>query len=293
MTGDNVTLAFETATLRIELEQILPLREVTDHVRQSVKYAQIAASIREVGIIEPPVVSRDGDDPEVFHLLDGHVRFDILKNSGIQAVVCLVATDDEAFTYNKRINRLAIIQEHRMIRTALEKGVSEEKLARALNVNIASIRSRKKLLDGICAEAVDLLKDRHVPIGAFRELRRLKPLRQVEAAELMVAMNRFSMSYVCSLVAATPSDQLVRDKSKAMRGLTVEQIERMEVESARLHKEFRMIERDYGADHLDLVLATGWVGRLLENARIVGHLARAHPGILSEFQKLVELRVTK
>lgn len=284
-------LAFEASSLRIPLEQIEPLREVSDRVRLSAKYRQIAASIQEVGIIEPPVVTRDANDPELFHLLDGHLRLQILKERGIQAAVCLVATDDEGFTYNRRINRLAIIQEHRMIRTALEKGVPEDRLARALNVNIASIRSRKHLLDGICPEAIELLKDRHVPINAFRELRRLKPVRQLEAAELMVAMNRFSMTYVRSMVVATPADQLTGDKGRAARGLTSEQIERMELESARLQREFRTIERDYGADHLDLVLATGWVARLLENARVVGHLARAHPEILAEFQKIAELRL--
>ena len=50
---------------------------------------------------------------ERFHLLDGHVRVDILAKRGDSEVVCLVATDDEAFTYNKRESRIAIIQEHR------------------------------------------------------------------------------------------------------------------------------------------------------------------------------------
>ena len=31
---------------------------------------------------------------------------------GETEVTCLISTDDEAFTYNKRVNRLAIIQEH-------------------------------------------------------------------------------------------------------------------------------------------------------------------------------------
>ena len=58
------SLGFERSTLRIPLDQIAPLREVGDSVRQSAKYAQIKASIREVGIIEPPVVTRDGEDGE-------------------------------------------------------------------------------------------------------------------------------------------------------------------------------------------------------------------------------------
>ena len=77
-------IAFETSSLRIPLSQIQPLREVSDRVRKSVKYNQIAASIKEVGIIEPPVVVRDRDDPELFHLLDGHLRVEISKEQGIK-----------------------------------------------------------------------------------------------------------------------------------------------------------------------------------------------------------------
>jgi hypothetical protein len=64
----------------------------------------------------------------------------------------------------------------------------------------------------------------------------------------------------------------------------------METEASRLQREFKMIEQDYGADHLDLVLAAGYVGRLLANARIVRFLAQGHPEILAEFQKVSELQ---
>jgi hypothetical protein len=38
-----------------------------------------------------------------------------------RSTLCLIATDDEGYTYNNRINRLAIIQEHRMILKAIER----------------------------------------------------------------------------------------------------------------------------------------------------------------------------
>ncbi len=284
-----IAQAFEDATLRINLAAILPLREVSDQVKKSVKYAQIAASISEVGIIEPPVVVRDPHNPDQYHLLDGHLRVQILLERGDSEVVCLVATEDEAFTYNKRVNRIAIIQEHKMILNAIHKGVSEERLARALNVNIANIRSKRNLLRGICPEAVALLDDKHLPLAAFVELRKLKPLRQIEAAELMIAMNRFSSGYAKSLVAATPEDQLVAGRPKILKGLTSEQIALMERESASLDREFKMVEQTYGADHLDLVLAIGYVNRLLSNARIVRYLAHHHAEILGEFQKIVDI----
>lgn len=283
-------MAFEPVTLRIPIDEILPLRDVPAVARKSVKYGQIAASIREVGIIEPPVVVRGRGGAPSYHLLDGHIRLDILRGQGETEVVCLVATEDEAFTYNRRVSRIAIIQEHRMILKAVEKGVPEERLARALNVNISNIRAKRNLLVGICAEAASLLRDKHVPLNAFIELRRLKPIRQIVAAEMMVAMNRYSTSYAKSIVAGTPEDQLVEGRRRAVRGLTDDQLALMARESANLDREFRLIEQTYGTDHLDLVLATGYVARLLGNARVVRHLAQHYADILSEFQKITDLQ---
>jgi hypothetical protein len=285
-----VKLAFETTSMRIPLADITPLRIVTGSAKQSVKYAQIAASIEEVGVIEPPVVVRVANDDLRYRLLDGHLRIEILKARGDIDVVCLIATEDEAFTYNKRINRLATVQEHRMILKAIEKGVPEERLARALNINISSIRNKTRLLDGICPEAVTLLQDRHVPIRTFEALRKLRPMRQIEVAEIMIHMNRFSQTYAQSLVAATPIDGMVHKDKKPLHGLTSEQIARMEEESAALEREFRMVEKDYGALHLDLVLALGYLSRVLENAPAIRHLARHQPEILAEFQRIIELR---
>jgi ParB-like chromosome segregation protein Spo0J len=285
-----VHLAFEPTSLRIPLDAIEPLRTVSTGILKSKKFAQIAASIQEVGIIEPPVVVRKKGQSEQFLLLDGHLRLHILKERGASDVVCLVATEDEAFTYNKRLSRIVAVQEHRMILNIIERGVSEERLARALNVNIQSIRNKRRLLDGIAPEVAALLKDRPVPIRTFALLRKLRPMRQIEVAEIMIAMNRFSQSYVASLVAATPLSGLLNAEKPALRGISEEQLERMERESATLEREFRLVEKDYGGIYLDLVLALGYLGRMLESVRIVHHLAKHHPEILSEFQKINEIR---
>ena len=64
----------------------------------------------------------------------------------------MISMDNEAFTYNERVNRLAIIQEHRMILKAIERGVSEERIAKALNVDVGSINRKRRLLDEICPD---------------------------------------------------------------------------------------------------------------------------------------------
>ncbi len=73
---------FEHTTLRIPISEIMPMREVPATVRKSAKYKQIAASIAEVGIIEPPVVFRDRVNRAQYNLLEGHVRLAILLERG-------------------------------------------------------------------------------------------------------------------------------------------------------------------------------------------------------------------
>jgi ParB-like chromosome segregation protein Spo0J len=274
-----VRMGFEESGQTIAISDIQPLRIVANTIKKTPKYAQIAASIREVGIVEPPVVARDRGESGKYLLLDGHLRIDILRDMGETDVVCLVSTDDEAFTYNRRVNRIAMVQEHKMILKAIERGVSEERMARALNVNVAEIRRKRRLLEGICSEAAEILKDKHVPINTFTELRKMAPLRQMEAAELMVAMNKYTITYARSLIAATPQDQLADVlKRKTVKGLTENQVALIER------------EQSYGTDHLDLVLAKGFLSKMLGNARVVRYLAQHHREILSEFQKIAELK---
>jgi len=284
-----VKMAFEEVGLRIAIVDIQPLKLVTSAIKKSPKYSQIAASIQEVGIVEPPAVARDHTQPGKYLLLDGHLRIDVLKDLGQTEVVCLVSTDDEAFTYNKRVNRLAMVQEHKMILKAVERGVSEARIAKALNVDVASIKRKRRLLEGICAEVAEILKDKHIAIHAFTEFKKMVPLRQIEAAELMVAMNNYTVTYAKSLVAATPASQLVdTTKPKRVKGLTDEQVALMERESVSLEREFRIAEKDYGTDHLDAVLLNGYIGKLLSNARVVRYLAQHYGELLTEFQKLTE-----
>ena len=284
-----INMAFETELVRIPLESICPLHAVRKDTKTTVKYRQIAASIEEVGLVEPLVVARDRSDPEKYVLLDGHIRLEILRDRSDIDAPCQISTDDEAFTYNKRISRLATVQEHKMILKALERGVSEERLARALNLNVKTLQEKKQLLVGICHEAVELLKDKHVSMTGFRVLKKMKPMRQIEAAELMVAMNKYTINYARSLLAATPASQLVDpDKPKAARGVSRQQLELMERESANLERELRLVEDTYGSDHLDLVLARGYISKLISNERITRYLGMHHPEFLPEFEKITE-----
>lgn len=283
-----VKAAFEPDIVQLPLAAILPLKTIPETVKDSVKFRRIAQSIREIGIIEPIVVSRSKDDPEIYLLLDGHVRYTIMRDDDQATITCLISDDDEAFTYNKRVNRLATIQEHFMIMRALDRGVSEEKLARALNVEVKHLKRRKTLLDGICPEVVELLKDKSVNPGTFEVLRKMKPYRQIEAADLMASAGNFSSSYAKALLAGTKQDDLARpDVQKKVHGLTPEQMSRMEREMETVTGDFKAIEASYGEDVLHLVVASGYLNRLISNSAIENYLERRHPELLIEFRAVV------
>lgn len=279
---------FEPTLRQIPIAAILPVKQLPITVPKGQKYAQIAASIREAGLIEPLVVARAPGQDGTFILLDGHVRLHVLKEMGEETVTCLVATDDESFTYNKRISRLATIQEHKMILRAIERGVPEARIAAALNVDVALIRRKRTLLNGICPEAAELLKDKHCPVNSFRSLRKMKPLRQIQAAELMIAANNYTVAYSEAILAATDADDLVDPATRAdAPGVTREQAERMKAEMASLQKNIKLIEGTLGPDHLRLVVAGRYVERLLKNDRLVRYLEKHHGEILGELRQIV------
>jgi ParB-like chromosome segregation protein Spo0J len=83
------------------LSSIIPQRPLTPEVKKSQVYLQIKASLKEIGLIEPLVVFPQND--RGFLLLDGHLRLAILKELGVTEAKSLLATDDEGYTYNKRV----------------------------------------------------------------------------------------------------------------------------------------------------------------------------------------------
>lgn len=288
----NVRHGFEKNTIVLSTASILPTRVLPSDHRKTAKFKAILASVREVGVIEPLVVFPETQpgESEVHHiLLDGHLRLEALKALNRAEVACIISTDDEGFTYNRQVNRLSTIQEHNMIRRAIDKGVSEVKIASALNVDVKAIRERRNLLDKIAPEAVELLKNKHIAKNVFGSLRKMKPMRQIEAAEMMISANRFTYEYARMLVAATRPEHLVNgQKAKPRATIALEDIARMEREMEKVHQDYRLVEDTLGESMLVLVVAKGYVGRLFKNPAISGYLERHHQDLASELKAIIQ-----
>lgn len=297
MTGENnegggVPLGFERDIVLLKLAQVVPLKALRPGTKESKKYTQILSSVRAIGLVEPPVVTPDPKQPGIYFLLDGLMRIEALKDIGIEEVECLVSTDDESYTYNKRINRLSAVQEHRMIVRAMDRDVPAEKIAQALELDVSTIRRRFRMLDGICAEAVEMLKETNCPMKSFELLRQMAPIRQVEAADLMIGQNNFSEMFAKALLAATPETQIVdpRKKKPARKNpVTADQMARMERELASLQNQVKSVEESYGVDNLHLTVAKGYLTKLLASPRVVRWLQQNRQEYLSELQSIAEI----
>ena len=284
-----ISLGFALEPLSVRLSQILPSRKLPPGLSTSRKFRQIRSSIQEIGLIEPLSVTPAIQESGQHMLLDGHMRFLALGEIGYAEVPCLVATDDESYTYNNRINRLSTIQEHFMIRRAIERGVSPERLAKALSVEVSNIIKKMTLLDGIFPEASELLNDRQFSPEISRVLRKMKPSRQMECVELMVSANNLTVPYAEAMLLATPVELLVDGKKPPkLTGVTQEQMVRMAREMANLQGQYKMVEQTYGQDVLNLVLARGYLAKLLENKQVVRYLKQRQPEVVAEFETIVQ-----
>jgi ParB-like chromosome segregation protein Spo0J len=278
-----IHIAFERVECLLPIVNVTPQRAITADNRHGAKYRQIAKSIESVGIIEALVVfpKKNGE----FLLLDGHTRLDILKANGATEVRCTFATDDEAYTYNKRVNHPCSVAQHFMILKAIENGVSEQRLAEALSVDVDNIRKKRNLLNGICPEAVQLLRNKPVALEAFAALRKMRPVRQVEAAEHMIAGGTFSTLFAKALLAVTRDELLVPStrRPKVTAGSAAAQ-EMLTRETEQLVRDLKAVEESYGTDVLTLTVCRGYFKKIISNPRIERFLAKNHPDLFDVVQ---------
>ena len=71
-------------------------------------------------------------------------------------------------------------------------------------------------------------------------------------------------------------------------GVTQEQVAKMEREMSNLEGQYKLVEQTYGQDVLNLVLAKGYLTKLLANKPVVRYLKQKQPELLTEFEAIVQ-----
>jgi hypothetical protein len=287
----SVRLGFERDCINIPLDLLHLTTPLPSSIKGTTKYLQIRASVQAIGLVEPVVVAQNKILPGTFLVLDGRLRLEALRDLEIKTVFCLISKDDEGYTYNKRVNRLSTIQEHRMIVKAAEHGVSVKRLSDALNISENAIHLRFKLLDGICSEVIALLADKPAPLGIFNSLRQMKPFRQIDVAQAMINLNNYSLKLAAAMLHSSASEQLIEDAAAKVRKSGVsETLQRLQRELTAVQADTKILEDGYGPANLQLVIIKTYIKGLLDNATVVRWLAKTHAEYLQQIQLIADIK---
>ena len=278
--------AFQHKILTLDIANISPSKELGRQILGSGKYREILASVRAIGLVEPPVVTfRDGRAV----LLDGHLRLKALEELGTLKVDCLVATDDESYTYNRHVSHLSNVQERNMIVKAIERGVPPIRIAEALGIDIRTLESKRDRLEGINPDVVEMLSTKCIPNKTFECLKRMKDMRQLEVVNCMISANNFSAQLAHHFWADTKPEMLRVSPRKKQNEEDIEKLATLEGAVSRVHREYGMIYDDYGRHVSRLQIAQAYVRQLFKNARARRYLSKNYPDIFRRFGELVEL----
>jgi ParB family chromosome partitioning protein len=159
--------------------------------------ASLAASIREVGILQPIVVRRSGDGR--YELIAGERRLRAARAAGLATVPVVQrdAGDDdllrEALIENIHREDLNPIEQAEAFRALLEElGLKQEELADRVGVSRSHIANTIRLL-GLPLEVQQLLTDDKVSAGHARALLALGDQEAMTALALRVAAEDLSV----------------------------------------------------------------------------------------------------
>ena len=105
----------------------------------------------------------------------------------------------------------------------------------------------------------------------------------------MISANTITVSYAEAMLMATPAAMVVEEKKAVHRaGVTQEQVAKMEREMSNLEGQYKLVEQTYGQEVLNLVLAKGYLTKLLANKPVARYLKQKQPELLTEFEAIVQ-----
>src|SRR3546814_11399531 len=90
------------------------------------------------------------------------------------------------------------------------------------------------------------------PAGTFDILRRMAPMRQMEAAELMTGQSNYTDTFAKAILAATPEAQPVDTRKKTPGGeqaVSAEQIARLNREHPSFAAQGKAVAEHHGINH--------------------------------------------
>jgi len=244
------------------------------------------ANIKAIGIVDPLCVCKEGD---VYYILDGYVRYQILLELGVDVAPCLFIDSKDLYTHNRQVQNLSPKQEVEQLRKAL-KIIDEKTLAAAFG--LTSLRTRlgssfSKYLHPTVSAA---LEDGHLTRGVAKELTNVLPKRQIEIMDLMKEAGDWTIPFVRAQVLRTPQPLRAKKKYAAGnpwdRGASTKRNLVARFQEAEKHEEFYgMLYRQYSGDFLKVAI---YIRQILNRPTLRKQLQKSHGEILKFFETVLQ-----
>ena len=105
----------------------------------------------------------------------------------------------------------------------------------------------------------------------------------------MVSSNTITVAHAEALLKATPPEQRtdVKPTEHDKKTSPMEQIVKREKEMSQVQTQYKDAEQNYGSDLLNLVVAKGYMTKLLSNEAVKSYILRHEPDILEQFELVV------
>jgi len=105
----------------------------------------------------------------------------------------------------------------------------------------------------------------------------------------MLASQSITVAHAEALLKATPPEQRAdfKEQEKEKKAAPIEQLVKLEKEMSQVQDQYKEAESNYGSDLLNLMVAKGYLTKLLENPAVKSYVNKNEPEILSHFELVV------
>lgn len=160
----------------VPVDRIVPNPEQPRRAFSEDAMSELAASIREKGVIQPLIVRPDPDDPDRFQIVAGERRWRAAQRAQVHEVPVIVRDFDDtevlevAIIENIQRADLNPVEEAQGYRQLMDRfGHTQEQLATALGKSRSHIANLMRLL-GLPGDVLDMLREGRLSAGHARAL---------------------------------------------------------------------------------------------------------------------------
>ncbi|MHC4211974.1 MAG: ParB/RepB/Spo0J family partition protein [Planctomycetota bacterium] len=268
----------------IPIELLMPLKKRKINFQRNRGYTRIKSSIQTAGLLDPLCVYPENG---YYYILDGYLRYMILKELNVKLVPCQIQQNKEAYTYNMMVNSLSPVQQSRMIRKSLDT-IDKKTIEAAFGVKSLDYQLATDILNHLHEDVITAVDQEIITRGSATELTYVNKKRQQQILKEMNRTKDYSISFARAMVIKTPAEMRCKNRKRKMPWTDnlekKQQLTEKLKETEERYDFYSLLYRQYSTD---LIMLCTYTRQLITNENIRTHLEVHFPELLERFEKII------